>query len=209
MKVDINSGDWTPRNDFIYYSQKNREWFCTKCELFMASPRTARSHSDSHTLSLPCSRKEKVEIPLHVIKKLKVKENTKSSEPNIPKNEKKFNPDTNYRSIVQNIEKPHFTPKSEPKSALSREIDAKIELAMMVRQLEILGVCSKEYIEKLKIKYGLTIKTEPKPIDNSNMILFLMMQNMQNYQQPSFSERLWDGLCKKMAEKMEKETTAQ
>jgi len=35
------------------------------------------------------------------------------------------------------------------------------------------------------------------------------MQNKQNYQQPSFSEQLWDGLCKAMYEKMKQEETIQ
>ena len=208
MKVNINSGDWKTDNGIMYYSQKNREWYCNECKKSFISPRTAGTHSDIHSISLPYARKEKIEVSLHVVKKLKIEENTKSSEPSIVKNEKIFNSDTNYRSIVQNVEKPHFTSKLEPKSALFRETDAKIRLAMMLRQLESLGVYSKEYIEELKIQYGFIIKPEPKPVDNS-MILFLMMQNKQNYQQPSFSEQLWDGLCKAMYEKMKQEETIQ
>jgi len=207
MTVNINSGDWKTDNGIMYYSQKNREWYCKECEKSFISPRPAGTHSDFHSITLPYARKEKIEVPLHVVKKLKIEENIKSSEPSIAKNEQRFSSDTNHRSIVQNIEKPHFTPKLEPKSAQTRINESKIRLAMMLRQLESLGVCSKEYIDELRIKYGMMEK--PEPVDNSNMILFLMMQNMQNYREPSFSERLWNALCKAMYEKMKQEETIQ
>ena len=63
QSIDINSGDWKKRNEFMYFSPEKRASYCIKCKLLMPSPRTTSTHAKLHGMTLPYSRKKpKVKI---------------------------------------------------------------------------------------------------------------------------------------------------
>ena len=199
------------QGDSMYYKHTQRRWVCLDCEYDTKSPYGASCHAASHGLTLPNHRKEKpkkIQVPVQIVKKSIIDEHTNQPDPEIPKKEERFNPDTNPWPLIRTVEKPHFMPKIEPEDPILLQMKKKLKIAQQVQALQMTGVFSKEQIEELRIQYGLTEKPQPES-NNNNLMLYLMLQNSQNNREPSFSDKLWNALEKAMIEKIKEEELTQ
>ena len=203
--MTINIDDtWEYQVGSMYYKHTQRRWVCLDCDYDTKSPYGAGCHATSHGITLPNRRKNKhvkIQVQLHTVKKQTTDEHTK--QPKISKKEKKFDSHT-ILSLHKNVQKPRFSPKIEPESHISREMRYKLEMAKSIQALQMTGTVTPEYLEDLKIKYGL--KEKPPPESNNNdWMMFMVLQNMQTNPEPSFTDRCWSALEKAMLEKIKKD----
>ena len=208
MTISIDD-TWKHQGCAMYYKDPKR-WVCLDCDYDTKSPYGASCHAADHGFTLPNHRKDKsvkTEVPLQLVKKQTTEEYTEQLEPEILKKEEKFNSHTLW-PLYKNVQKLRFSPKIEPESDVSREMRYKLEMAKSIQALQMTSTVTPEYLEELKIKYGLKEKPQLES-NNNDWMMFMVLQNMHTKPELSFTDMFWNALEKATFQKIKEDILAE